>query len=626
MDARAVKLTLRMFKFGLPHWRCWLIAVAGMVVYSGAMGVQVSLVKPLLGHVLIADGAKKPEPEATPARSADTAKAGVKSWFKSLPEVQWWLRVWNRWTDSLMHIGLIAAMLAPVMFVSNFCLSYFRAKVLWGAVVDIRNTLCDRLLPYSLSFFESKRSGELISNLTNDILVTQRSLTFLFGDLFLQPIQLVIGLAMALCFSWELTLLTLIGAPAIILPMQIFGRKVRKQSRRSLERLADLTDAMTQLFTGIRVVKAFKMESEESEYFHQVNQRFLEKVTRMIRARAAASATTDLVNGLALAAILIAGGVLLKKGIVTFSNFSACLAALAFMVPRPIKRLTKAYNSLQESLAAMERIVHLMDVDARLPDAPDAIEMDGLNHGIAFKNVTFAYDGGEPVLRHVSFDAPRGSVVAIVGESGSGKTTVLNLIPRFYDPIEGAVEIDGVDVRKIRHASLMDHVGIVTQSPFLFNRSIAENIRYGRRDATVEDIESAARAAHCHDFIVNDLPNGYDTNVGEMGEKLSGGQRQRITIARAILKNPSILILDEATSALDSESERLVQDALNKLMVGRTTFVVAHRLSTISHADKIIVLRKGTIAEEGTHRELLDKGGEYRRLHDMQFRGAGQAL
>ncbi len=601
-----------MFKFGLPHWRSWLVAILAMMAYSGIMGVQISLVKPLVKSVMPA-AAPAPTPAAAPAQT----ESAWAAWRGKA------LAAWERWTSSPLRIGLLAAAFAPLLCVSNFCLAYFRGKVLWGAVVDIRNELCDRLLPYSLSFFESKRSGELISRLTNDILVTQRSLSFLFGDLFLQPIQIVIGVGLALWYSWPLTLLAIVGAPAIIVPMRVFGRKVRKQSRRTLERLADLTDAMAQLFAGIRVVKAFKMEKEESEEFHEVNARFLERVTKMVRARAWASAVTELIYGLSLAALLIAGGMLLDKQVVTFENFSACVAALALMTPRPVKRLTKAYNVLQESLSAMERIVELMDLDARLPDAPDAVELKEVTQGVAFRNVSFAYDGGELVLRGVSFEAPKGKVVAIVGESGSGKTTILNLIPRFYDPVEGAVEIDGVDVRRIRHDSLMDHIGIVTQQPFLFNRTIAENIRYGRRSATMEEIVAAAKAAHCHDFIVNDLPDGYDTNVGEMGEKLSGGQRQRITIARAILKDPSILILDEATSSLDSESERLVQDALNRLMEGRTTLVVAHRLSTIQNADKIIVLKKGRIVEEGTHEELLAKGGEYRRLHDVEFRKNG---
>ena len=609
---KAMGLTVRLFRYAFPHWKLVLIAFVGMVLFAGTKAVQIALVKPVISRMTAAGEAARNE--GADAR-ADT-KRGLSTRVRERPLVRRLGRWWRAATSSLWHIGLFAAALAPVVFLASFWHEYFRAKVLWSVVVDLRNELCDRLLPYNLTFFENRRSGELISNLTNDILTTQRSLVFLFGDLFLQPVQLLFLFVLALHYSWPLTLLTMVGAPAIIVPMRVFGGKVRRRARSSLELLADLTDAMSQLFSGIRVVKAFKMEAEESAEFRAVNRRYFRKVMKLAKARATVGSIMEFIYVVALAAVLIVGGMVIAKYGLSAPDFAGFLASVGIMV-QPVKRLTKAYNVLQESLAAAERIFDIMDLDARLPDAPDAHELKSVEHGVVFRDVTFAYDS-TPVLKHIDFCAPKGSVVAIVGESGAGKTSLLNLVPRFYDPVQGAVEIDGVDVRKISRDSLLDHIAIVTQQPFLFNRSVADNVRYGRRDADMESVVAACNAAHIHEFIAG-LPKGYDTEVGEMGEKLSGGQRQRVTIARALLKDPSILILDEATSSLDSDSEKHVQIALNNLMQGRTTFVIAHRLSTVQHADKIIVLKQGEVVEEGTHGELLAKAGEYRRLYDMQF-------
>ena len=616
MTYKSVGLTIRLFSFALPHWRLVALAMAGMALFAGTRAMQLALAKPIVA--LMTGEADREEPEAD--GPLDSVKDGAVGWVRDLSVVKKVQEWWRGVTSTYLSIGLYAMCLAPVVVVTCFWHEYVREKVRWHVVVDIRNALCDRLLPYSLSFFENKRSGELISNLTNDILTIQRSLIFLFGDLFLYPLQLALFLSMALYYSWELTLLILLGAPAIVVPMAILGQRVRRQSRRSLERLADLTDAMSQLFSGIRVVKAFKMEDEESQEFREVNRRYFRKVIKLSKARATAASIMDGIFIFALALFLIAGSYLIARYGLDVANFTGCVVCVGAMA-QPVRRLTKAYNTLQESLAAAERTFDLMDLDARLPDAPDAQALRAFEEGIEFRNVDFAY-GSEPVLRDVTFVAPKGSIIAVVGESGAGKTSLLNLVLRFYDVTGGSVEIDGTDVRKISRESLLDHIAIVTQQPFLFNRSIAENVRYGRREAGQDRIVAACRAANIHDFV-SELPDGYDTSVGEMGEKLSGGQRQRVTIARAILKDPSVLILDEATSSLDSESEKLVQAALNNLMKGRTTLVIAHRLSTVQHADKIIVLKAGQIAEEGPHEKLLAKEGEYRRLYDMQFAPVG---
>ena len=613
----ALRLTVRLFCYALPHWRLAAVAVVGMALYAGTKSAQIALVKPVILRMTAAN-----ETEGGSGNQTEEPKShGAMKWLRRFGPARHLEQAWVAATRSLYSIGMLAVALAPAVFVSCFWQEYFRAKVLWSVVVDLRNELCCRLLPYQLSFFENRSSGTLISSLTNDILTTQKSLRFLFGDIFLQPIQVLFLLGLALHYSWPLTLLTFLAAPAIIIPMRIFGSRVRRQSRGSLERLADLTDVMSQLFTGIRVVKAFKMEQEESAEFAGVNHGYFTKVMKLAKARATVASIMEFIYVMGLAAVLILGGIVIREYGLTAADFGGFLAAVGLMV-HPVKRLTKAYNVLQESLAAAERVFHLMDLDARLPDAPDPVRLERFEQGIEFRHVSFAYDS-LTVLTDVSFTASKGQVVAFVGESGAGKTTLLNLVPRFYDPTEGCVEVDGIDVRRIERDSLLDHIAIVTQQPFLFNRSIADNIRYGQRDAGMDRIVAAATAAYIHDFV-SSLPEGYDTSVGELGEKLSGGQRQRVTIARAILKDPSILILDEATSALDSDSERQVQAALSNLMEGRTTLVIAHRLSTVQHADKLVVVKQGRIVEEGTHAELLARGGEYRRLHDMQLLAPGQ--
>jgi len=404
-----------------------------------------------------------------------------------------------------------------------------------------------------------------------------------------------------------------------------YGGRIQRYGRKSLEKLGDVTEAISQMFSGIRVVKAFGMEEQENEEFRQRNREQLKRAFKLVRSRSWADALTQFLVALSIGATLLAGNYLLKRGTVSVENLAPFLGAILAM-PRSIKRLVKAYNKLRANMGALDRIFETLDRPAELEDAPDAMELDAVREGVRFDHVWFAYEDERYVLQDINLFVPRGTICAVVGETGAGKSTMLDLVPRFYDATRGEVEIDGIPVRKIKRESLLRHVAIVSQHPFLFNRSIAENIRYGRRDATDEEVVAAARAAHIHEFVQG-LPRGYDTPVGEHGARLSGGQRQCITIARALLKDAPILILDEATSSLDSESERLVQSALANLMAGRTVFVIAHRLSTVRFADKIVVLKGGRIVEEGTHEELLRLGGEYAKLHRIQFaRPEGPAI
>jgi subfamily B ATP-binding cassette protein MsbA len=443
------------------------------------------------------------------------------------------------------------------------------------------------------------------------------ALQFLFGEVLLSPMKIAISLAVAVYSSWQLSILCLVGMPVVALIVKHFGRRVYRHTRKSLKQLADLTDAMNQMFSGIYVVKAFQMEGTEVSEFKRSNAEQLRQMCRLVKNRALASGIPEAMYVVGTAVFFIVGNRLMLRGDLDVGRLATFAAAMVFM-SQPLRTLSKGYSRLQEALAASDRLFELYELPVDSPDAPDAVELKGVTEGVNFRQVTFSYEPGQPVLRDVSFFAPAGSVIAVVGETGSGKSTLLNLIPRFHEPDGGAVEIDGVDVRQMRRESLLSQIAIVSQHPFLFNRSIGENIGYGRPGATEAQIEEAARLAGIHEHVAS-LPEGYRMPAGERGGFLSGGQRQCITIARAILKDAPLLILDEATSSLDSASEELVQEAFGNLMRGRTTFVIAHRLSTVRNADMIVVLRRGRVVEVGSHEELLAREGEYHRLYMIQF-------
>ena len=524
----------------------------------------------------------------------------------------------------LKKVSVTIAALAIVIAASVFGRMYLKRYIAYKIDYELRNDLCRHLLGMSMEFFHDKRSGELLSNMTNDIYSANMALLTVF-DCVLVPIQLGSLVVFSFVLNPVLAAIMVLLMPIIALPTWQYRKKIRRASAGRMSKLADLTQGMTQLLTGIRTVKSFRMEEQEAEDFAKIGRGVLRKSMKTTRAKGASTAFTTFLSRFGAAAVTLGIGYLIifpglftqlgvrpleLEDVIPFLGFTA----LAY---KAIKTGARDYANLQEFLPGSERLFMVFDAAPKILDQPNAVPLSGVTQSIVFRDVEFAYDH-VPVLEAITLEIKAGSVVAIVGHSGAGKSTLLDLIPRFYDPQKGSVEIDGHDVRQVTRDSLLANIAIVGQEPFLFNTTIADNIRYGRQGATLEQIIEAAKAANIHEFV-DSQPEGYDTIVGDQGVKLSGGQRQRLTIARAILKDAPILILDEATSSLDNESEKLVQAALQNLMKGRTTFVIAHRLSTVQHADRIVVLKDGRVAEDGTHDELLAAGGEYARLYQSEF-------
>lgn len=521
----------------------------------------------------------------------------------------------------LRQVALWGGVGTLLVALSSYLKGIWSGQMVWRVVGDLRQRLCDKLLELDLSFYQRRKSGDLISRLNNDVSYTQSAVTFLFQDLLQQPVAVLTGLAVLLALDARLTLATVVVLPILVWPLRQLSRRIRKAGEQGAETLGEITQATHQILGGIRIVKAFHAEDREREGFAAINRRFYRKMMSIVRARAASAALVDTV---AYGILATGGGVALtlmvRRGFLTDLQPEHVGSFLLIGIQRvfsPIRSLGKSLGNVQATLPGAARVFELLDERPRVMDAPGARTLPPLSRQIAFEDVGFAYDG-TPVLDGVSLTVEKGWIVAIVGPSGAGKSTLLSLLPRFYDPQRGRITLDGVDLREASRASLLGQIGVVSQEPFLFHATLRENIAYGRPGATAAEIEAAARAANLEEVIAR-LPQGYDTVVGERGLNLSGGERQRVAIARALLRNPGILILDEATSALDTASERAVQDALDRLMKGRTTLVIAHRLSTVLHADRIAVLDQGRLAALGTHAALMAEGGLYRRLYEMQF-------
>lgn len=492
-------------------------------------------------------------------------------------------------------------------FLSNYLMSNIGLRI----VMKVRNDLYEHMIRLSNRFYAQGRTGDMISRIMSDVAYIQGAVTDVIVDLVKQPFMILFNVPMAFIWGGKLAAISLITFPLVAIPISVLGKRLRKVTRQMQEKTADITSILEETFTGIRVVKAFNMEEKEVSKFEAVNKSVFSFFRKMLKVTIIQKPLVEIMG-----AIGAAVAIWFSMRLLSPDRFVAFIGSM-FLFYEPLKKLSKVNSNIQQSIGAGTRIFEIMDMEIH-KDSPNAVPFKGDIREIGFSHVCFSYLPEREVLKDINFTVSAGEMVAIVGSSGSGKTTLVNLIPRFYDPVRGFVTINGKDTREFTLRSLRDQIGLVSQETILFNDSMRDNIAYGKPAATFEEIQRAAEAAYADEFI-QQLGKKYDTSIGEKGFLLSGGQRQRISIARAILKNPPILILDEATSQLDAESEREVQRALENLMKGKTVFVIAHRLSTVQKADRILVIEDGRIAQQGTNESLLKEDGPYRRLYELQF-------
>ena len=496
----------------------------------------------------------------------------------------------------------------------NYLMSYVGQSV----IIDIRAAVFKKLQRLSVSFYDKNKTGTIMSYVTNDVNALQSAMVENTIEMITEGFILIGSVVAMIYLDWRLTLFTVCTFPVVLWFMEFFGKKIRKTGGRIQECTADITSVLQESVASARVIKSFVREDYEVDRFDVENKANFRANMKNAQLMATLTPVVELVAAIGVTMIIWYGGNNVINGTITAGSLVAFLT-YAVNISNPIKRLTRVIGNIQKALAAAQRVFMIIDMPEEIAESRDAKQLPEVSGKVEFQNVSFAYNDKGNVITDLSFSVKPGEVIAIVGPSAAGKSTIANLLPRFYDVNKGDIKIDGHSVREVTLDSLREQVGIVPQETMLFNGSVYNNILYGRLDATKEEIEAAAKAANAHDFIMQ-LTDGYETKLGDRGVNLSGGQRQRIAIARAILKNPRILILDEATSALDTESERVVQEALDRLMVGRTSFVIAHRLSTVKNADKILVLEKGNLVESGTHDELLALDGLYAHLYKIQYR------
>ena len=502
----------------------------------------------------------------------------------------------------------------------SYLQTWFMSIVEQGIIRDIRLQLYTHFQKLSLGYFTEERKGILISRIINDVQIIKDSMIAVINSLFRDPPLIIIFSAVIFIFNWQLTLLIFALMPVTGLILARIGNSLKRKSIRSQERIADITSILDETFGAMRIVKAFGMENYEIERFREEEKKYFSLQTGLVRRRALASPITETLGVITISIILYFIGIQIVQGKsdMTPGAFFVFLGIFFQMMPS-LKLFGQVFNSIKEGIAASERVFAILDTQPKVTDMPHAGVLKSFNTQIRFQNVSFKYDKSELILKGINLEINKGEIFAIVGPSGAGKSSLVDLIPRFYDVTEGSIMIDDVDIRNITMQSLRSFIGIVAQETILFNDTIKNNIAYGIQDISLNKVIEVAEAANAHSFI-KDLKEGYNTIIGDRGTKLSGGERQRLSIARALLKNPPILIMDEATSSLDTESEMLVQQAIERLMKGRTSIVIAHRLSTVQHAHKIIVLNEGIIVEEGMHEDLVSRDGLYHKLYNMQFK------
>jgi subfamily B ATP-binding cassette protein MsbA len=522
---------------------------------------------------------------------------------------------------NVLGIAVAAIVIVVLLPITGFFREYTTAYALGRMSVDMTRDVCAKVLALPLRFHHIRRRGDVYTRVVSDVGIAHSALGLIFSDVAQAILRISVGVAFLFYVSWQLALTVFVIGPVIFGVIHFFGQRIRVTARLRQAQVAEVTQRLMEILSGIKVIKAFRAEAAEDGAYRRETRKLFKRSMKVVKNRLLSRHLIEFLNQLTTVSVLGLGLFVLFRG--TWGLTPGDLVVF-FMISsqsyRPFKSLAKAWARIMDSYAGAERFLEVMDTPVEIRDEPGALVIGPLSRSVAMRGVAFAYSD-EPVLRDVSFEAQAGEVVAVVGRTGAGKTTMIDLLLRFYDPDAGSVEIDGIDLRRVNRDSLLAQIAVVAQEPFLFDGSIRENLQYGKLDATDEEVMAAARAAHVDEFV-HELPNGYDTEVGASGVRLSGGQRQRVTIARAILKDPSILILDEATSSLDSQSEKYVQEAIDALLGGnRTVFVIAHRLSTIRRADRILVLEDGRITQQGTHRQLIRSGGLYAELVELQTAG-----
>ena len=600
-----------MLKLVIQHWPYLLLSTLAALVYVALNSASIWLIASLINNIvmdfeqLLADHTRLAE------QGALSLNEKLKFWSNGFI-----LRDTAQDTLKILCLTIMVVFMAKNVFL--YLKNISMTLVQYHLITEMRNRLYKHFNSQSLSYFHQNKSGELTSIIINDVANLRRALGTSFHQLLVEPINLLAFTVLLFIINWKLALISVVIVPISGITIMTIGRSIRRKSRRTASMIAGITNIITETFSSIRVVKAFAMEGYEVQRFFKETHKYFKLILRRAKLRLLASPITETLGVMMGVLLLWVGGmeVLSGKGL-TPEDFLRFILLL-FAMMDPLRKLSSVNVELQAGAASAERVFAILDTPPTIVDELDAVKIDTFKDKIQINNVSFKYESEDTVLKNISFEIEKGSAVALVGSSGAGKSTLADLIPRFYDVNQGAIEIDGQDIRYVTLNSLRRLMGIVTQETILFNDTVKANIAYGQKDVDDEQVIAAAKAANALEFI-EELPKGLDTVIGEKGVKLSGGQRQRLAIARAIMKNPPILILDEATSALDTESERLVQEALETLMTDRTVLVIAHRLSTVTNADKIIVMEKGQIKEMGTHDELIQKNGLYSNLYNIQF-------